>query len=260
MASSVLHPSWLTCLASTSGYQVMFTSRGGDGNQKSPYVDFNICHYTGDDPAHVAASRRMLIKELGLDAGSLIVPRQTHSANVRVIDSLPVDPAAIEGVDALVTRMPEVVVGVSTADCVPVVIVDEQAGVAGVAHAGWRGALGGVVDNTVGAMLELGADASRMDVFFGPAICCDCFEVGEEVAVRFPDEYVVRRAEWPRPHVDLPGYVAGRLLSAGVPSERIRNFSPDLCTRCHPDRYFSARIAGVESGRNFTFVMLKRRI
>ncbi|GFI52000.1 MULTISPECIES: polyphenol oxidase family protein [Duncaniella] len=260
MASSTLHPSWLTGLASSSGYQAMFTSRGGDGNQKSPYADFNICHYTGDDPAHVAASRQMLISELGLDAGSLIVPRQTHSANVRVIDSLPVDPAAIEGVDALVTRLPEVAVGVSTADCVPVVIVDERNGVAGVAHAGWRGALGGVVDNTVGAMLELGADVSRMDVFFGPSICCDCFEVGEEVAARFPEEYVVCRAEWPRPHIDLPAYVAGRLLAAGIPAERIRNFSPDLCTRCHPGRYFSARITGVESGRNFTFVMLKRKI
>ena len=84
MASSTLHPSWLTGLASSSGYQVMFTSRGGDGNQKPPYADFNICHYTGDDPAHVAASRQMLISELGLDAGSLIVPRQTHSANGRI--------------------------------------------------------------------------------------------------------------------------------------------------------------------------------
>ena len=184
MASSTLHPSWLTGLASSSGYQVMFTSRGGDGNQKSPYADFNICHYTGDDPAHVAASRQMLISELGLDAGSLIVPRQTHSANVRVIDSLPVDPAAIEGVDALVTRLPEVAVGVSTADCVPVVIVDERNGVAGVAHAGWRGALGGVVHNTIDAMLELGADVSRMDVFFGPSICCDCFEVGDRKSTR----------------------------------------------------------------------------
>lgn len=236
----------------------MFTSRGDAGDSVSPYAAFNLCHYTGDSKEHVAECRGRLAAWLGIPADNIIVPRQTHSTQVRFIGSLPVDPESVEGVDALVTTLKGVAVGVSTADCVPVVLVDEEAGVAGVAHAGWRGALGGIAVRLVEEMLRRGADIDRLRAFFGPAICCSCFEVGEEVAVRFPDEYVVRKPEWKKPHVDLPAFVAGQLRDAGLSPCRIAAFTPELCTACHPDRYFSARKSGVESGRNFTFVVLGR--
>lgn len=235
----------------------MFTSRGNaDGAAATPYSEFNLCHYTGDTQRHVAECRGRLAAWLGVSEDNIVVPRQTHSAEVRFIGSVPVGPDLIEGVDALVTTLKGVAIGVSTADCVPVALVDDKAGVAGVAHAGWRGALGGVVLRLVEEMLRRGADLSGLQAFFGPAICCGCFEVGEEVAVRFPDKYVVRKPEWPRPHVDLPGFVAAQLWDIGLRPDRIVSFSPELCTCCHPERYFSARRSGVESGRNFTFVIL----
>lgn len=235
----------------------MFTSRGDtDGAAATPYSEFNLCHYTGDTQRHVAECRGRLAAWLGVSEDNIVVPRQTHSAEVRFIGSVPVGPDLIEGVDALVTTLKGVAIGVSTADCVPVALVDDNAGVAGVAHAGWRGALGGVVLRLVEEMLRRGADLSGLRAFFGPAICSGCFEVGEEVAAHFPDEYVVRKPEWPRPHVDLPGFVAGQLRGIGLSPGHVVPFTPDLCTRCHPERYFSARKSGVESGRNFTFVIL----
>lgn len=101
---------------------------------------------------------------------------------------------------------------------------------------------------------------ARTLAFIGPSICVDCFEVGEEVAARFPEECVVRYADGRRPHVDLPGYVWTVLCEAGLRRANVRPFDKACCTRCHPDRYFSARSIGVESGRNFTFVMLKPQV
>lgn len=248
---------WLRCIADEPSFCVMSTSRGKVGDGASPYDDFNLCHYTGDSPAHVAQCRRMLAEAFGVGEECIVVPRQVHSAEVAVIGSLPVGGEMIEGVDAVVTKLNKVAVGVSTADCVPVIVVDAGAGIIAAIHAGWRGALGGVVSNAVRVMQGLGGDAGRMKAYIGPAICVDCFEVGEEVASRFPESCVVRYADGRRPHVNLPVYVALALRQAGIKVDAIEYFTKDFCTRCHPRRYFSARVSGVDSGRNFMFAMLK---
>ncbi len=257
-------PDWLHWLYDGSALAVGYTSRGLDAvHQKfdesyGAYEGFNICHYTGDETAHVDSCRQKLCDALGVGLDSLIVPRQTHSVNVLVVDkpmSMGRD-TELDGVDAVVTSTRGLVIGVSTADCLPVVIYDRNAGVAGVAHAGWRGAVGGIIDRTVDTMIDMGASASCMSVWFGPAICAGCFEVGEEVASRFPASCVERQSGL-KPHVNLPEFAVGRLIESGVEAKNIHPFSTDLCTRCHPSRYFSARASGVNSGRNFTFVMLK---
>lgn len=230
---------------------VWLTSRGNVTS--SPYSGVNLCHYTGDDPEHVSWSRGLLADEAGIGVDRIIIPRQTHSTECRVIDHLPVAAADIEGVDALVTTLRGVGIGVSTADCVPVVMTDAEAGVVGVAHAGWRGAVAGIVERTLDTMVSLGADAGRLKVLIGPCICVDCFEVGDEVAAQFPESCVVRGEG--RPHVDLPGYVRQQLIARGVADTTIT--MPVACTLCHPDTYFSARASGIASGRNFTMVMLE---
>lgn len=251
-------PAWLEMMADEPSYIVASTTRGAVSGDSSPYDTFNICHYTGDDADHVGKCRSLLTEWLDVAAGRLIVPRQTHSVNVAVVDRLPVTAEEVEGVDGVATILKDVVVGVSTADCVPLILVDSGAGVVAAIHAGWRGAVGGVVQEGVGRMKELGADPARTLAYIGPSICVDCFEVGEEVAARFPEECVVRYADVRRPHVDLPGYVRTVLCEAGLREANVRPFDKACCTRCHPDRYFSARSTGVDSGRNFTFVMLKQ--
>lgn len=241
------------CIATVNiadGINAYFTSRGEVTD--SPYSGFNVCHYTGDDPAKVERCRVYLAGKAGIDPCKLIMPRQTHSINCRVIDSLPVVADDLENVDALVTSLPGVAIGVSTADCVPVLLADPVNGVIGAAHAGWRGAVGGIIGVTLDRMIALGADPRYIKAVMGPCICKDCFEVGEEVARQFPDDCVVDE-EGRKPHVDLPAYVASILIAGGVAPEAVA--MPFACTKCDSDRYFSARALGISSGRNFSMIV-----
>lgn len=251
---------WLRVIAEGEDCLVAVTTRGDRvGGGTSAYDGFNLCHYTGDSSAHVVECRCRLASAVGVDESKIIVPRQVHSADVAVIDSdcsVADWRSLTEGVDGVVAKLTGWVVGVSTADCVPIILVDAVAGIVAAVHAGWRGAIGGVIENSIKAMAESGADLMRVKAYIGPSICVDCFEVGEEVAERFPKQFVERRAGC-RPHVNLPGYVAAVLIKNGISESNMLPFTKDCCTRCHPSTYFSARAIGVKSGRNFMFAILK---
>ena len=234
-----------------------FSTRRGDCEPEQPYSGFNVCHYTGDDPAHIDECRRELTETFGVPADRLVMPRQTHSTNVLTLTTLPVTDDMLENVDAVVTNLKGIIVGVNTADCVPVILADPTAGIAGIAHAGWRGAIGGIVEATVAAMMSLGANPADIHAAMGPSICIDCFEVGEEVATRFGND-CVRRIVGAKPHVSIHRHIVNALKASGVSGENITPFDPSLCTRCHPDEYWSARKSGINSGRIFTFVIIGR--
>lgn len=225
------------------------TNRGTVTDMLNPYDGFCMCGYTGDDPEHVDACVGAMARFFGLDASRMLVPLQVHGTEVAVVESVPVNDSFLDGVDAVVTTVPDLMVGVSTADCIPVILSDENVGVVAAVHAGWRGAVAGIVEKTVGIMRKLGA--GNIKGFIGPGICCSCFEVGPEVAIRFPAGFV-SYAYGDRPHVDLPGYVASILEQCGV-AIALRHSG---CTRCMPQRYFSARALGIHSGRNYTFGIL----
>lgn len=230
-----------------------FVVNRGDCTDADSYSQINVCHYVNDDPRHVEVSRQEVCRRLGISIESLVVPRQVHSADVAILIGGASSPS---GVDGVVTQLSDVAIGVSTADCVPVVMADAEAGVIAAAHAGWRGAVGGIISNTLEAMVSRGALMSRLEVLIGPCICQECFEVGEEVAVMFPDE-VVDRNTFDKPHVDLPGFVRQQLMSHGVGADRIKG--PIGCTRCNPQLYFSARRLGINSGRTFTGIIKRNK-
>lgn len=239
-----------------SGRATAYYTTRATSSPEEPYSGFNVCHYTGDDPAHVVQCRRALAAHFSLPDERVIIPRQTHSSDVAVITALPVGASDIEGVDAVVTDMSDIIIGVNTADCVPVVLIDPTAGISGVAHAGWRGAVGGVVEATVRAMMRLGAHPYDIKAAMGPSICCDCFEVGPEVAERFDSDCVtIRPGE--KPHVSLHKYIDKTLISCGLQSGNIKSFDNSMCTRCNPDTFWSARKSGVNSGRIYTFIVTK---
>lgn len=225
------------------------TWRGLDVNPKSPYDGFSLCHYTGDDDMHVRDCRNALTAAFGIPAENIVVPRQIHGTGTAVITSAKFNAADIEGADAVVTTVPKLIVGVNTADCVPVVLADDSARIVAAVHAGWRGAVAGVVQNALDTMCSLGA--RQITAVIGAGICRDCFEVGPEVASQFPAEFV-SSVPGARPHVDLPGYVANILHNYGITELT----ATGECTRCNPARYFSARALGTASGRNYTFAML----
>lgn len=230
-----------------------FVVNRGDYTDIDPYSGINVCHYVHDNPQHVEASRREICSRLGIHVESLVVPRQTHSSDVAILIGGASSPSAVDGV---VTRLSDVAIGVSTADCVPVVMADSDSGVIAAVHAGWRGAIGGIIGNTLDAMVSCGVSLCHLDVLIGPCICRDCFEVGEEVAKMFPDEFV-DRISFAKPHVDLPGFVRQQLINRGVALDHIQG--PTGCTRCNPQTYFSARRLGINSGRTFTGIIKRNK-
>ncbi len=239
-----------------AGRSTAFCTTRGVCDPQSPYSGFSLCHYTGDSPLHTAECRDSLCRHFGIANGNIIVPRQTHSSNVAVITSLPVAAADIEGVDAIVTNLPDMIIGVNTADCVPVVLIDPVAGINGVAHAGWRGAVGGVVEATVAAMVRLGSNPADIRAAMGPSICVGCFEVGPEVAQNFAPD-CVSHSYGAKPHVSLHKHISKTLLNCGLRDFNISEFDNALCTRCHPSTYWSARKFGINSGRLYTFIVTK---
>lgn len=224
-----------------------------------PYGGFSVCHYVGDHPENVSESRlelaRMLENRYGISPDRIIIPTQTHSANVTVIENNPPTAENLMDVDGLVTAIPNTVLCINTADCAPVVLADASTGITGACHAGWRGALNGVVRNTIHAMAELGADICHTYAAIGPCICPQCFEVGTEVAEKFAHipGAVCTDVKWPKPHINLAAAIIHDLKSCGIPSSNIA--TPQLCTLCHSSKPFSARRLGVHSGRMLTFVI-----
>ena len=246
-------------LLTTPGVVAISTCRGCviEGNS---YSGFNACHYTGDTDEHVAQCRGQLCVMLGIERDNLIIPRQTHSLNVAIIDTIPFDSQKLENIDALVTTLPRVAIAINTADCVPLVFVDDVNKVIGVAHSGWKGTVGRIASKTVERMIECGASLSHIKVAMGPCICGDCFEVGPEVVAQFVENgfdssQVILSHYQPRPHIDLPHACRQALIEVGVLDKNIQ--LPTHCSRCNPQKFFSARRLGINSGRTLTVVMMK---
>ena len=251
----------LDFVTAVEGVEAFSTTRG-EVDRRNAYSGVNLCDYVGDDALRVLDARLTLAMQLGVDLDDLVMPRQTHSCRVAVIDedfrSMDIvgQEAALEGVDALVTSLRGVVIGVNTADCVPIVLVDGMAGIIAVAHAGWRGTVGRIAANVVGEMSRRGALTSRIQVAMGPSVCQECFEVGDEVVEAFNaagfsiDEITRRDAKTGKAHIDLRAANRAVLVAAGVPAGHIA--LSQHCSRCEHERFFSARRLGIDSGRTFT--------
>lgn len=244
-----------------------FSMTRGQVDKRNAYSGVNLCDYVGDDALRVLDARVTLAMQLGVELDDLVMPRQTHSCRVAVIDehyrSMDIDKqeAALESVDALVTKLQGVVIGVNTADCVPIVLVDEQSGVMAVAHAGWRGTVGRIAAHVVDVMCRQGAGADNIQAAMGPSICQDCFEVGDEVVEAFRrahfnlDDIIKRNAATGKAHIDLRAANRDVLVAAGVPVGNID--VSHYCSRCEHERFFSARRLGINSGRTFTGIFRK---
>ncbi len=237
---------------------IAFNTTRGVSVDDNPYSSFNICHYTADVDAHIRRCRDLLCRRLDISPDRLIIPRQTHSANIATITRLPI--GSLNDIDALVTTIPDVVIGVNTADCVPILLADTQASVVAATHAGWKGAVKHIAAATVAAMEAVGAEPSRIVAAICPCICQDCFEVGDEVVEQFRqagfdiDRHTYRHPGNGKAHIDLAALCRDDLTAVGVKAESIH--TTGNCTRCNPRRYFSARRLGINSGRIFSGIAL----
>lgn len=241
-------------LAAASYIRHGFYGRQG-GVSGGEFASLNCAADCGDRPDAVAANRRLVAGDLGV--ARICLNRQVHSARTRIIaaadlvdsdtadtmdsaDSvlaIPADPDTdlahpLPPADALVTRETGVALGVLTADCAPVLLVDPVAGVIGAAHAGWRGALLGVVEAVVEGMVALGGCPNRMVAAVGPAIQCRSYSVGGEFHARFRAESPISCAACFQRHgdgyrFDLPHYVRLRIARTGVPERAIEVLADD---------------------------------
>ncbi len=160
-----------------------FFTRGG-GVSRGVYATLNGGVGSSDAPDNVAENRARMAAALGVEPDRLLTAYQIHSPDVVVADQ-PWTHESRPRADAIVTRTPRLAIGVSTADCGPLLFADAAAGVIGAAHAGWRGALTGVIESTVAAMEKLGAERARIVAALGPAIRQPNYEVGPEFVARF---------------------------------------------------------------------------
>jgi YfiH family protein len=200
----------------------------------------NVGYGSGDDSELIAENRRRAIAAVLSDA-QLATVHQVHSPTV-VYAEQPWPQDERPHADAMVTDRPGLLLGVLTADCAPVLFADEGAGVVGAAHAGWRGAVGGVTDATIEAMERLGARRERIAAVVGPCIAQPSYEVDEGFRSRFEEEDSANHRFFVpgpagKPHFDLPGYVLHRLQSAGIG----RAEALDLDTYSDTDRFYSYR-------------------
>ncbi|MBV7258455.1 peptidoglycan editing factor PgeF [Erythrobacter crassostreae] len=202
--------------------------------------------YGGDgDPAAIRKSRAEAVRWLVPDA-KLAAPHQVHSPDVVTVDQAWEDnPVGRPVADALVTATPRIVLGIVTADCAPILFADHGAGVVGAAHAGWRGAHAGVIENTVSVMEALGANRSSIAAGIGPTIAQASYEVDRAFLDQFTDadahhfKPAPMRSGLERWLFDLPGYCAARLVAAGI--RKIENLERD--TYRESDHFYSYRRA-----------------
>ena len=217
-----------------------FFTRAG-GVSSGIYAGLNAGLGSSDDPDLVRRNRARIAEWLGLPGAVLSTPHQVHSPDAITIER-PLDETIRPKADAIVTATPGVIVGVLTADCGPILFADENGGVVAAAHAGWKGALTGIIENTIEAMIAAGARRETIRAALGPSIGPASYEVGPEFEARFAAADAVN-ARYFRPSprqghfmFDLPGFVLARLEAAGIDAAHTGH-----CTYADEDRFFSYR-------------------
>jgi YfiH family protein len=221
----------VSALSALADVRHAFFTRTG-GASVGLYGSNNCAFGSDDDRANVAKNRAACQAQLG--ASALVTVKQRHTADVVVVDQpWSWDDAPVA--DALVTARPGIAVGILTADCTPVLLADATAGVVAAAHAGWRGAFDGVLENTVGAMTKLGAERARIIAAVGPCIGQASYEVGPEFVARFIERDLDYGRYFTAPksnghvHFDLPRFAADRLRAADVGTVVVEG--SDTCAR-----------------------------
>jgi len=214
-----------------AGVVLAFSTRRG-GVSVGPYRSLNVGRSTRDRPEAIAENRRLLLNLLGLDPHRLATAGQVHGRTVAHVEH----PGQHPDCDALVTTTPGIALAVTAADCLPILYA--APGAVAAAHSGWRGAAAGAPEVALAALCAAaGTEPDAVSIHLGPAIRGCCYQVGPDVAARFPAAAIRPAGEGL--HLDLPTATRLRLLAAGASAEAIHDTG--ACTACEPDWYFSHR-------------------
>ena len=238
-------------LKAIGGLRHGFLTRAG-GVSEGDFASLNCGYGSDDDPTRVARNRAIALDRVGAPEAALCTAFQRHTA-LCVAVTEPWPDGAGPQVDAMVTDRPGIALGVLTADCAPVLFADRARRVIGAAHAGWRGALGGVLEAAVAGMAALGAAPGDIVAAVGPCIGQASYEIGPEFHDAFlaadpaNDTYFISSARAGHHMFDLPGYVADRLAALGL--AEVATVAPDTCADA--DQFFSYRRACLRGERDY---------
>ena len=244
-----------------------FSTRGGGVSLVycglSSAGDLNLGFTDADDKANVAANREHFLRAVtGDPAFPLVTARQIHSASVKILTSTDRETESLpEPVDGIITAEAGILLGIQTADCIPVLVVDQAQRVVAAFHAGWRGTLKRVVEGGVGQMrAEFGCKPENMVAAIGPGIGGCCYRVGEEVRSGFASQFSyapelfheVDEGQGKNPYLDLVEANRRQLLDSGLAAAAISGVGE--CTSCRTDRYFSYRAERGFTGRMLSVI------
>lgn len=235
------NPITADCLAEIPGMAHGFFTREG-GVSKGIYAGLNCGHGSADDPAAVQENRSRVAKALGTTGDRLLTCYQIHSASA-VLANEAWTREDMPKADGIVTNVPGLAVGALAADCAPVLMADREARVIAAVHAGWKGALNGVLEATVATMERIGARRGRIRAALGPCIGPQSYEVGSDFMANFTavdptyDKFFERPSPEARPFFDLPGFVLSRLAALGL--DTVENCT--VCTYANESRLYSYR-------------------
>ena len=234
-----------------------FTRQGGVSNDI--YASLNVGQGSDDDPQLVAENRSRVANNFNISSDYLLTCYQVHSSDVVTITQ----PFCGERpkADAMVTNVPGLALGILTADCGPLLFADSKAGIIGAAHAGWRGALYGIVDNTIAAMEALGSQRENIAVAIGPCIGPHNYEVGSEFLHSFLDVDAKNMVYFrPSSKEDHYYFNLWAFLTARLRQNKVKDYALNLCTYADAARFFSYRRKThrneVDYGRQISAIML----
>lgn len=250
---------WESPLLRRAGFRHAFFTRHG-GVSEGPYRSLSFSVAAGDSPENVGENLARAARSLGVEPGRLYYLSQVHGRDVVVVDGTENREEVLyrQG-DAVATRTAGVACGVRTADCVPILIGDRRSGAAAAVHAGWRGAVAGVVEAGVSQLRKLASGEVDLVAAIGPHISVAAFEVGEEVAERIgaasPDPDVIDRTRGPKPHADLRRMIRAQLRQLGLADQAIDDV--EGCTVGNERDLFSYRRDGKKSGRHLAAIVAR---
>ena len=228
-----------------------FTKRSTDFNQAGAKISgLNLGFNTPDSREVVLKNRADIFSNHGIDSSKVVFCNQVHGTNIVEVS----EPGLIPDTDGLITNKQGLGICILVADCAAVLMHDDQIGYVAALHAGWRGAVGGIVPKCLELFKEKGSNLSQVTAFVSPCISEAKFEVGFEVADQFPEK-VVNRIDYEKPHVDLKRFLELQFESFGVDLNQVQIH--DGCTLSQERDYYSFRRNGKESGRMMGFIQLK---
>ena len=230
--------------------QTWFTCKNAEHevqNQKIPGLNFGF--NTNERKEVVEKHRKNLMSVLDINPQKIAYAEQVHGSNIKEVT----EGGIYKEVDALITKTSGLALAIQVADCAAILLADSEKGIIAAVHAGWRGAAGNILPKTLKKMKSLGAQPSHLKAFISPCISQAHFEVGAEVAEKFPAEFVDYQ-NYSKPHVDLKGFLNRQLLEQGLKKENVEVHGG--CTVDNSQQFYSYRREQQQSGRMLGMIRL----